>query len=603
MTTSVVTYNLAGHVRHQGLPVSNVNVAVYDCHRGLSNHAFGGGESLVQQQKTGSRGEFTFALRPGKYRLEVEPDLSTRFLRHNIPEIDVQANTTCNVSLSTGSILNGKVCTESGQLITGGEVVALGIEPSSYRANGAVDEDGKYMLILPRGKYHLAFRSPQILQASMNEDQTASPEGSGEAESEDETEHPVPFFSSEIFVLTLNTDDDFDLVLPDFAKFEGEITDVFGQPVKNARISLSPARPRDNLLFVELGLSASCMSDNDGKFQMQIQPDLYNLSIEPDESGLLFGFREQGLELIGDLFRKFQLHEGFRLRGQVHYDEQLLSQCLVRVEGLDDKHIEMLTRTDSKGQFSVGVPAGNYKLVVTAHPKDAPSVTINGAEYSGLAPWTRMVVVGGDTHVAVRLQQGTAVYGRISDDAGQARPGVRISVFGESTKPLEQEKQVSALASGITDNEGNYCVFLSPGTYWFAIHTDLVNAQVVEVGSEPVNLNIAWHGWCQLRFEVIGEDARKIPRCRVGYAPYGADQAAISIADAERQANLPRGYILTGEDGMCLLTLPAGIYTMSFSPPPDGSYGAKAIKQLSISSDMTRTIKLPLIDVEHVDDL
>jgi hypothetical protein len=66
---------------------------------------------------------------------------------------------------------------------------------------------------------------------------------------------------------------------------------------------------------------------------------------------------------------------------------------------------------------------------VQAHPKDSPPVTIDGAEYSALAPWTRNIVVGGDTHVAVRLALGTAFRGRICDDSGQARSSVKVSVY------------------------------------------------------------------------------------------------------------------------------------------------------------------------------
>ncbi|MFX7667112.1 hypothetical protein ABTJ82_19780, partial [Acinetobacter baumannii] len=60
------------------------------------------------------------------------------------------------------------------------------------------------------------------------------------------------------------------------------------------------------------------------------------------------------------------------------------------------------------------------------------------------------------------------------------------------------------------------------------------------------------------------------------------------------ETNLPHGYLLTSEDGTCNATLLAGVYTLHFTPPLEGSYESKTIRQISLSNDVTKAVKLGL---------
>jgi|GEM_PF-430471 protocatechuate 3,4-dioxygenase beta subunit len=617
LTSSEVTFNLAGHIRHQGLPVQNVLVHVYDVYQ--QNSANGnGGETPVAEQRTGTRGEFNFAVRSGLYRLEVSPDSSTRFLKQSISEARVMSNTNCNINLTTGCILSGKVTAHSGEPVRRCEVVALGIEPSSYKASAKTDEEGHYSLILPRGKYHVAARAIKADFAADDEELEEDLEDTDEEQESFEppmnTDPSHTFVSTTVQVMIFGNDDELDLVLPPLVPLDGEVHDIFGQPVAHAHVSVAPSRAsmdfRDKMLAQELNLTGHCFTDSLGRFRALVSPGHYDVSIEPDDGALLFSTKETGLTVGESVFQKFTVSEGHRLRGQVLYEDEPISQALVRIRAADRK-TEFLARTDAQGQFSAAVPGGNYKLVVTAHPKDAPTVIINDQEHNGLAPWTRMIVVGGDTHVAVKIQNGTALQGRVSDEQGQARPGVRVSVYSDSEKQLDADKS-RALASGITDGDGRYCIFLSPGSYWLVVHKDFVNARMVEISNEPVNVDITWHGWCQVRFEVQGEDGYAVPRCRVSYAPYGNDEKELADDDDDGheferqqfdQSGMPRGYYVTPDDGICRLTLPSGVYIFRFSPPLDGSYEAKVIRQLSISADLTKKITLSLQNDSIIEEL
>ncbi|MBS1990351.1 MAG: carboxypeptidase regulatory-like domain-containing protein [Cyanobacteria bacterium SZAS LIN-3] len=591
------TVNISGNVKHQGLSLAQVQVKLFDlysCNFDQSGDPF----VCLAETKTGSRGEFSFTVKPGVYRVEIIPDGKTRFLSQTLSEVKVMTNTSLNVSLATGCIVNGRVATGFGFegnrsiLFAACEVVALGIEPTSYKTHGSVNEDGTFSLIIPRGKYYFAIRSAQDNDAG----ETA------EADLESIVRSAPPkFISTECQIFNVSGDTELTLGLPSFVSFKGEVVDLFGTAIAGANVVVVPAVSSQNVLIGELNMSARAVTGEDGQFELSLQEGLYDISIEPSTGSTHFAFKENEMQVSADqgtkISRKFVLEEGHRLKGLVQLNDQPLSQALVRVQSVERKN-EYITRTDGQGEFALSLPAGHYKLIVSAHPKDAPSITIDGYEYSSLAPWTHSLVLGADTHLLVTLVEGTALIGRICDDALQARPGVRVQVFADHSTDSSAEggktppDSASAfLATGITDGEGRYGLFLSPGGYWLVIHRDFANAKYVLVENDPVTLDITWHGWSQLTFEVVGEGGQTVPRCQVFYHPYGQEMDE-RPARASSAMPLPHGYVMTTEEGICRLTLPAGVYTFKFVPPEAGSFAPKVIRQLSISADISRRVTL-----------
>ena len=517
----------------------------------------------------GSRGEFNFDVRPGRYRIEVVPDANSRFLRQAISEIDVYNNTKCSVSLITGFTCQVKLSTAAGGIANGVEILALGIEPSAYRATATTGEDGCCNIVLPKGKFHLGSRSPQ----------SKAPD-------------KPTFFIHSVSVLDVSRDEKFDLVMPELVPFEGSVADLLGQPVKSARISVAPSTVAVKDLLDELHVSAACQTDELGAFKFWLEAGTYDLSIEPDEGGRLFALHEAKLGITSATKMNFQLIEGFKLRGQVHSENTPLPQSHLRMVCVERK-FEIFATTDERGQFAVGVPGGNYKIVASAHSPEAPRMVPDGPELAGLSPWSKNVIVGGDTHVSIRLRKGTRVHGTIADEAGKVRPGIKVTVFSGSDS--KDDESAVPLSTTTSDGEGRYHFHLTPGTYQIAVNDDLAKSQTVMVESEPVQLDLDWHGWCQVKFEITGENGQKLPRCWVTYGPYGTGVYEFrGELQYDHDTSLPRGNILASEDGVCQLTLPSGIYFFRFMPPADGSFASKMIKQLSISTDSVRTVKLPL---------
>jgi len=572
------TYALQGHVKHQGLPVSNVLVRVYAPYSSGSL-GLGKGDPHIDEVYTGSKGEFSFALPPGSYAVEVIPGNRTRFLKEKVSQVELYASATCNVGLTTGTILTGSVITSDGDKLMDSEVVALGIEPTPYATTSTIASDGTYTLVLPRGKFHVASRH-------LHDDAHQQSEAN---ESTNGSKH-YPYISTQVHVVNQVVDGSLDLQLPELLKYRGEVQDVFGQPVANATVKFHPTVNADQIVVRELNLFAECKTDSQGNFEVWLEPGIYELEINPAPAATHFGLRENNVRVKENITRKFVLEEGHKLRGEVLFEDTPQPGCLVRVQEVSGTK-EFIAKTDSAGQFVLGVPGGSYKMIVIAHPKNAPTVTIDGAEHTGIAPWAKIIVIGGDTQVSVELRSGTALRGRIRDDSGQARANMQISVFADNNEKLNAETAdwKLALAHTITDADGRYSIFLAPGAYLIVVHKDFENATEINVEEEPVNLDITWHGWCQIKFEIVSEDGAAVPRCKMEYHPYGERED-----DLAESANLPRGYVLTDEDGRCQVTIPQGVYTFKFNPPSSGSYDSKDIRQLSISSDISRKVVLGL---------
>ncbi len=581
MAEKQVTHTLQGHVKHQGLPLAGVKVRVTAPSFAL--HCSQKDEP-IQEVVTGSKGEFSFTLPSGNYTVDVIPSGRTRFLKERLSDIELGSNTTCNVSLTLGTLLTGSVIAASGERLHNAEVMAIGIEPTPYAATSGIDDQGTYALVLPKGKYHVASRY-RSAPDDADEDSAVIANGySG-----------YPYVNTQVHVVNVVVDGALDIFLPELCRYHGQIEDVFGHPVVNANVKLVPVLTnQDQIVVKEFDIYAECLSDANGCFEMLLEKGVYELEIVPAPLATHFGLKESNIKVAQDTERKFILEEGHKLKGEVLFNDTPLSSCLVRAQEATGSK-EFIAKTDKFGQFSLGVPGGNYKLIVVAHPRNAPTVTIDGADHTGIAPWSKIVMVGGDTHVSVDLRSGTALRGRVRDDSGQARAGMQISVFADGIEGLgpESADPVLALAHSVTDADGRYSIFLSPGSYSIVVHKDFDNATPIEVGCDPVNQDIIWHGWCQIMFELVGEDGNPVPRCQMEYHPYG-ERAEDEGPDDDASSNLPRGYVLTDEDGCCQVTIPQGVYTFRFNPPTSGSYESKDIRQLSISADISRKVVLNL---------
>jgi len=443
---------------------------------------------------------------------------------------------------------------------------------------------------VPRGQYRIAYR-PENEKPSLSPQQLDS-KSFLESDIKDELK-TSPMLTSTATAVEITDDLDFEITLPCLFFLEGQVVNAAGQPVTEARVTVVSAYNPHELSFAELGLVAGLKTDLNGKFSLCLEKGTYDIAIEPAKSSELFGIKRKGFSIACDSTESFILKEGFKVKGEVMFEERFLSGCLIRIVSIEHGK-EFLTRTDSDGQFTINVPEDTYRLTASAHPKDAPTKKINGMEYAGLAPWSGVINVKADTNLVIKLQEGTGIHGRVADEAGNPRPGIEVSVFFDSEFNSQAGNINAALTCGITDGGGNYCFFLRPGRYWLAMHGDFAKAKTVDVGAETVKFDVTWQGWCQLSFEVVGEDGKKIDHCRLRYSPYALDRPQFTDDDRETFCDLTNSPLHTNGDGICRVTLPVGIYTFAFMPASDSLYGSKIVRQLSLSADLTRKVVLPV---------
>jgi uncharacterized GH25 family protein len=587
LTTNEFLFRLAGHVKHQGLPVVGVTVTLIDTfERSLAIGTERSGKRL-DSKKTDAKGEFNFAVHPGTYRIQVAPSSSSRYVSQTIPEITVAANTTCNINLVTGKVLSGKVVDCHGKPVCEGALVAVGFESSTYLADCAVSQAGNYSLVVPGGKYHLAFQSSR--KDVLEKEKALT--GAGNYPSHHEVSLWPSSLAAKIGSVTVQADRQYDIALPKLFTLDGEVVDVNGDPVAGAMV-VAFAREGLQSALGKNELASSSKTDAAGKFAFQLLAGVYDFAIEPDHSSELFGAKINQVEISQDCRKEFALLHGCVVKGMVYCADKPLSDCLVRIVALANNR-ELLTRTDSTGEFVINLSKGDYRFLVLAHPKDAPTKTINGIDYAGLAPASCLAAITSDQNIVFKLQEGTALFGKVTDDAGRPRPGVRVSAFLCDDFASIGNNLGRALVHGITDGEGHYGFFVSPASYWLVVHRDFANARKVNVQNEPLKVDIDWQGWCQLCLEVTGEDGAKIAHCRLRYSEYRVEGPGVDENLAANRESSEYTW-LTSDEGICRLTLPVGIYTFEFLPPKEGSYEGRVLRQLSLSTDLTKKIVLSL---------
>ena len=592
MTTSEFSFKLAGSVRHQGLPVSGITVFAYKISKPLSNQGLVDPQQVVAWQKTGTKGEFNLAVKAGIYGLEIRSS-GNRFLNESITSLSVTANTNCNISLSTGYVVTGKVVTNDGTKIFQGTVVAQEVGSSAYCSVAKV-EDGRFNIVLPRGDYNLAYRSipmedfgpPSFDTTNALKDELKGVDFIAPA-----------YLACDLTMLPVRQDSRVEIVLPSLVRLAGKILDHKRMAVADAVVMIKPSNPLGSTLFKDLGLMSKGKSDEEGNFQFFVQPGTYDFTLTPSESSSLFALTEDRVNIYENCDKQFNLEEGCLLDGKILHQGKPTSFCSATIfDGADQFSLSI--KSDRQGRFRTTLPKGSYKVL--AREDEELGQRIVDQNRVRLGPAIREVVIKGQTSIEIDLDQALSVFGKVVDESRRPRIGVSISAFvnEQKSKPIKElgRKSEIVLDNGITDGEGDYRLSLARGNYLIVANNDFSNAKFIEVADDHLELDFILAGWRQLALEILGEDGMRIPSCRLSYAPYMGSNSFPEMHKYENvfASQLARGSLLAGNDGMVKTVLPSGIYTIEIAPPKESAYDGKLIRQLSLNSDLNRRIILPL---------
>jgi hypothetical protein len=561
LTTAQVTYNLSGKVMHQGLPVAHVELRLFDVSEGYPGVRVG-------TVKTQPKGEYQFPVASGVYRLEVVPDDATSFVKQFINEINLAANSYCNINLITGVVLRGKVKCKSATNFEQSEIVVASTESNNGVLTSPIKRDGSFAMVLAKGPYIVGIRA-----LSDNENNSA-----------EIADGQVLTHAHQFIDLARDTNVIFDL--PQLVLFKGQVKDTSGAPVVGAQVTVAPQTADENLQ--KLSVSARCATNASGGFSLPVEPGMYDISIASPEFSPLSDSRTEALVISHDCDLEFALEPGVRLSGQVMYELTQITNCLVSITN-KAKNTNSVVQPNDRGQFVIGLPQGEYELKIL--PPSERSAAFKDWCY---VAWSQNMSLQADQDLKIKLEKGFLLTGTVSDPEGKPRPHVKVSVF---TCGADSEKP-EPFASTTTDGEGNYRIILATGNYKICLHDEIANAEDLTVEKRDLEHNFVLQGMCVVRLKVVADDDKPLSRCKVIWEPYSAtndeegEQLRLDIMPQVEEQVISSGFCLTDENGICEISVLAGIYTFQFEPSQQSNCQPRTIRQLSISQDLKRKVKL-----------
>lgn len=563
LVTSELTYNLVGTIRHLGLPVAGVTVQLFDDSRPSTIL-----DGSLAEQRTGARGEFSFAVHSGCYRLLIRPDNSTRLLRQSIGGIKVAGNTTYNISLSTGCIVSGSVHAASGAIIKDADVIAVAAEVGGYCQRSEIDQSGQFNLVLAKGKYYL------------------QPCWTHRPWQPEDRPDEMPFLTPFCEAVEVDADRCCTIVLPELLPFTGVVVDGAGKPVDRAIVTIAPGLPDDHPLRHRAQSRLDRITDSSGRFPVRVQPGPYDLLIQPPRDLGLSELSLKSHELGYEATETFRLGEGVVLDGKVSFKGAICPWASV-VLGNRESKASYSGRTSDRGEFTVCLPVGSYELTVQADKDE-----IQRSSGEAPAPFWQVLNVVAATNVDIELAAGYAVSGLVRDHKGQPRTGVIVAVCPNRGSAPDAADQDSPLLQAETGDAGRFNLSLAAGNYWLFVASDLASAQSIAVRDQGLIVDFVWQGGFHVKFEVVGFDEKPLSNCKVVWNPYGKTEFDPLDKRSSARAIAVTGSGLSGDDGCFELLLPSGLYSFQFEPVPHSRYQSKHIRQLSIAGDTTRRVTL-----------
>jgi dihydrofolate synthase/folylpolyglutamate synthase len=546
-----VTYNLKGTVRNQSLPITGTRVLLYDhwtTSKGLVKH-------YLTEQTTNAKGEFSFEVRLGTYAIEVVPNPDTRFARQPIENIKIYNNYDQPITLKTGCLLSGTVRTALGDIERDVEILVFGFERTCLETSVRNDENGRYTMTLPKGKYQITCRH-----------------AGGET---------LPFVSPVLETLEIDSDIKRDIKLPGYVRLTGVVKDYQVRPVSNARAIVTPANPPDELLLPAATWTAECLTSEYGQFECDVVPGSYDIRIAAPDEAHLAGRKVSGLLVEQARTRNYDLEKGYQIFGFVSYNGEPVADALVFATG---GKVDANCQSDEEGYFVLTLPSGLYEINVCPQPDSLARLP-----FRVLAPWTTTLSLSKDTELNVELEEGIPLTGKVVDKSHQGRPGVHLAIYRANVDESKFTEGSTAIAFALSGERGSYEFRVAPGKYWLVINGQMATARMFDVSDDnDAESNVLWDSSCLIHFQVVSEFDEPVPKCQISFERYGTRR---NNGDSDLHDKLVS---MTDDDGICRLALEAGIYSFYFDPPEHGSYEPKQIRQLSLNSDVSRKVKLSL---------
>ncbi len=305
-----------------------------------------------------------------------------------------------------------------------------------------------------------------------------------------------------------------------------------------------------------------------GGYSVRVLPGTYDVEFRPGATTAYLTGLRKGLIVSSDVSGLTDvLRLGTKVTGTVKNgsgngvagaDLDLTSTCTG--ETIQTAH----DNTDSSGNFTVYVPAGEYTAHVTP-----PRCTALGAAKVGATMISSATSLG-----TLTLPSGVVVTGRVLDSTALPVPAVDLDFFDSSTGASR------ATARDNTDSAGNFTVYVAAGVYDVNFNppasTDLLVTRIDSVTTSGATGlgDITLEAGLPVSGSVLDEGGS------------GVLNVDIDAIDAASGAPVRLAHDGTAADGSYEVTVPAGAYDLRFTPPECTGLAADQIRNLDVTSPL-----------------
>ena len=183
----------------------------------------------------------------------------------------------------------------------------------------------------------------------------------------------------------------------------GRVTDSAGQAVPGAKVDLFRM---PGWIWI-----AGPRTDGGGAYRFSVSPGIYNLQVRPQHGPLIP--QEIDLTLSTDTTHDIILEAGVTLSGQVTGHERPVGAWVTVVNDAGQR--VSWGPANEAGRYSLGVPAGTYRITVESD--DFLEQILEG------------VGIAQDTVLNITLEAGVVLAGKVVDDTGQPVSDAEVCAF------------------------------------------------------------------------------------------------------------------------------------------------------------------------------
>ena len=436
---------LSGTITGDGSPLAGAEVSLIDSSSSRE----------IEQYETDSDGLYSFDVVDGAYRLEIIAPEGSGLGTTNVNDIEVNGSDIVRNVALIGRVefntISGTISLSDGTPVSGARLSA---SPQSDGQSDytTTDENGAYSMSLISGVYRFH------LQADFeNDDGTSSTtyQDNNFAQDIDVAEDVLQSFT-----------------VPSLISVSGTTKDSNGVAVANASIGATFYSYSEETFDTDTYVRASTTSDEQGNYELLLVPEVYSVTIVPDQedsshgrtyfSGLEFS-EPTVYDLVVDQVTRNTISGTISLSDGTPVSGARLSAS-PQSDGQSD-----YTTTDENGAYSMSLISGVYRFHLQADFENDDGTSSTTYQDNNFA---QDIDVAEDVLQSFTVPSLISVSGTTKDSNGVAVANASIGATFYSYSEETFDTDTYVRASTTSDEQGNYELLLVPEVYSVTIVPD-----------------------------------------------------------------------------------------------------------------------------------